>query len=124
MSFPHVPPLSFPQVSSGNPVLFFCPFLRVVPDWEKTLDSRLKMSGMTEGGGGHDRGGDVGSSPVIPAIPRPSFPHVPPLSFPQGFSGNPVLFFCPFIRVSPDWGKSLGFPIKNVGNDRGRRRRA
>ena len=43
------------------------------------------------------------------------------LSFPHVSSGNPVLFFCPFIRVAPDWGKSLGFPIKNVGNDRGGR---
>ena len=37
---------------------------------------------------------------------------------PAGFSGNPVFFFfCPFICVALS-GKSLGFPIKNVGNDR------
>ena len=53
------PPLSFPQVFSGNPVFFsFVLFIRVSPAWEKPLDSRLKTSGMTEGGVGNDRGGE------------------------------------------------------------------
>ena len=35
---------------SGNPVSFFCPFHSCGPVWEKPMDSRLQMSGMTEGG--------------------------------------------------------------------------
>ena len=52
--------------------LLFCPCIRAALFGEKPLDSRLKMSGMTEG----EAGGTV-------------------------------------------WGKARGFPIKDVGNDRG-----
>ena len=46
---PAGPPLSFPQVVSGNPASFsFVPFFGA-PAWEKVMDSRLKTSGMTEG---------------------------------------------------------------------------
>ena len=42
--------LSFPPVVSGNPVSFLCPFIRVSLRGENPMDSRLKTSGMTEGG--------------------------------------------------------------------------
>ena len=45
-------------------------------------------------------------------------PAGPPLSFPQVVSGNPASFsFVPFFGC-PCMGKSHGFPITNVGNDR------
>ena len=54
--------------------------------------------------------------PVMPAGP-PVMPAGPPLSFPPVVSGNPVsCFFVPlFVGLH---GGRLGFPIKNVGNDR------
>ena len=42
--------LSFPQVFSGNPVSFSSVLSFGRPCLGKTMDSRLKMSGMTEGG--------------------------------------------------------------------------
>ena len=47
---PAGPPLSFPPVVSGNPVSFFSVPLFGWPCMGKAVDSRLKMSGMTEGG--------------------------------------------------------------------------
>ena len=42
--------LSFPPVFSGNPVSFSSVLSFVwPPTWEQPVDSRLKMSGMTEG---------------------------------------------------------------------------
>ena len=41
-----------------------------------------------------------GSPSVMPAAPPLSYPRVPPLSFPPVVSGNPLFFFCPFIRVA------------------------
>ena len=52
----------------------------------------------------------------------------PQLSFPQGspitnvgdkVSGNPVSFSSGLLFVRPCMGKTLGFPIEDVGNDRG-----
>ena len=56
-----------------------------------------------------------GCPPPLPAFPQGpllSFP-LPLLSFPQVFSGNPSC--CSASRKRED----AGFPIKNVGNDRG-----
>ena len=50
---------------------------------------------------------------VLPCL----FPQVPPV-IPAGFSGNPVSCFLSLIRVAPAW-ENHGFPITNVGNDRG-----
>ena len=48
---PALPILSFPPVFSGNPVSFSSVLSFVwPPNWEQPVDSRLKMSGMTEGG--------------------------------------------------------------------------
>ena len=92
-------------ISRESSVFFFCPFIRAALHG-KALDSRLKMSGMTRG------------ELCVPACPLCHVRRFPPLSFPPVFSGNPVFFlFCPFIRAALP-GKSLGFPIKNVGNDR------
>ena len=51
-----IPNLSFrlfsfchPRLDRGSRVFLFCPFIRVVqPGTKKLLDSRLKMSGMTD----------------------------------------------------------------------------
>ena len=59
------PPLSFPPdpfvIPAGcqreSSILLCCSFICVAPAWRKAMDSRLKMSGMTEGGiegVGHD----------------------------------------------------------------------
>ena len=49
LSCPPVSPLSFPPVVSGNPVSCFVVLLFVWGCMGKAMDSRLKMSGMTEG---------------------------------------------------------------------------
>ena len=100
------PPLSFPQVFSGNPVFFSSVPSFVWHCLGKALDSRLKTSGMTAAGS------------CRPADPLCSFP-LPPLSFPQVFSGNPVFFlFCPFIRAALH-GKALDSRLKMSGMTRG-----
>ena len=48
-------------------------------------------------------------------------PCLPPRSFPQGFRGNPEFFSSGLSFVRPCMGKGRGFPIEDVGNDRGGR---
>ena len=89
---PAAPLLSFPPVFSGNPSS---------PGKEKTLDARLKPSGMTERGRRPSCPPPLLPCPPIPFCPscrllfcpsrRPPsvLPAVPLLSFPPVFSGNP-----------------------------------
>ena len=100
LSFPPGSPLSFPQGFSANPVSFSSVlFIRGGPAWEKPMDSRLKMSGMTEGGIVSPRFSFCHSRRVLAGI--------------QCFS----LLFLSFVGGL--LGKTHGFPIKDVGNDRG-----
>ena len=78
---------------------------------KKPLDSRLKMSGMTEKG--------MSGTPSLsfPPVSPPSFPPVPLCHSRE--SGNPESFSSvPSFVCLPHGEKTSGFPIKNVGNDR------
>ena len=86
---PAGPPLSFPPVFSGNPGAFSSVLLFVSPCMGNAMDSRLNMSGMTEGieHVGHD--GRACSGPlVMPAWPLchtcsdPCHTRSDPLSYP------------------------------------------
>ncbi len=130
---PAGPPLSFPPVVSGNPASCFVVLSFVWPCMGKAMDSRLKTSGMTEGelkASGmtecllclfvmparplcHSRQSSL-SFPPAPSV----MPAGPPLSFPPVVSGNPASCFVVLLFVWPLHGRSHGFPIKNVGNDR------
>ena len=108
LSFPQVPPLSFPPVFSGNPVFFSSVLSFGGPRLGKTMDSRLKMSGMTRGRwnmSGMPEGGIVSSR------------------FPLCHSRRVLAGIQCFSRLSFYWGaplgKNHGFPIKDVGNARG-----
>ena len=138
---PAGPPLSFPPVVSGNPVSFSSVPSFTWSRMEKALDSRLKMSGMTEGI--EDVGNDRAES-CTPAWEKPwilqAFCHAcsvpfgmparsslsflrvlsvrpagPPLSFPPVVSGNPVSFsFVPSFMGSC-MGKALDSRLKMSG---------
>ncbi len=148
---PAGPPLSFPPVSpitnvgdkvSGNPGSCFVVRLFVWACMEEAMDSRLKMSGMTEGGlkaSGMTEGGLTtwGMTEgllclfVMPAGPSLSCPPGPlcharwsPLSFPPVVSGNPVSCFvvpC-FVVLSFVWacmGKAMDSRLKMSGMTEG-----
>ena len=90
----------------------------------KAMDSRLKMSGMTEGieNVGDDRGGvgDDGGGLKLLGMAEgescgPAYPSCHSRRFLAGIQS------CSFLSVY-SWGllgKSHGFPIKNVGDDGG-----
>ena len=111
LSCPLGPLLSFPQVVSGNPTSFSSVPFFGCPCMGKTMDSRLQTSGMTEGG--LNTSGMTEGGPLWPLCQ-------PPLSFPQVVSGNPASFSSVPFFGCPCMGKSHGFPITNVGNDRRR----
>ncbi len=153
LSFPPVPLCHSRRLLAGIQCLSLLSLLRVVLAWEKAMDSRLKTSGMTEGGlkmsgmtgrlkmsgmTGRNRVPPQGKSPgfckpfVMPALSpsvRPagppchsrrsplSFPPVPPCHSRRLLAGIQGLALLSLLRVVLH-GKSRGFPIKNVGNDR------
>ena len=120
LSYPPVPPLSFPPVVSGNPVFFSSVPSFGWPAWEKAMDSRLKMSGMTERAiehvehDGRARSVPFGippyplcppsclpvplrhtrwSPPLYPLVPS-VIPAGPPLSYPRVLSVIPAGTLC------------------------------
>ena len=131
------PPLSCPPVVSGNPASCFVVPLFVWACMGEAMDSRLKMSGMTEGGlnmSGMTEGllcplcrtcsGPLSFPPVLSVMPAGSPLSCPPVSpitnVGDKVSGNPVSCFFVLLFVWPLHGRSHGFPITNVGNDRRR----
>ena len=117
LSFPPGSPLSFPQGFSGNPWACSSGPSFGGPRVGKTRGFPIKDVGNDSGGDyqrWNDRGGIWGAS-----VSLLSFPQGSPLSFPQGFSGNPWACSSGPSFGGPRVGKTRGFPIKDVGNDSG-----
>ena len=77
-SFPGIPPLSFPPVVSGNPEKRAMNPIDLAP--------RLTYAVMAPS---CDDAADTRHFVLVPGMPHPSFPGIPPLSFPPVVSGNP-----------------------------------
>ena len=77
-SFPGISPLSFPPVVSGNPEKRAMNPIDLAP--------RLTVAVMAPS---CDDEADTRHFVLVPGMPHPSFPGIPPLSFPPVVSGNP-----------------------------------